>query len=211
MADGTPGGVYFQYGCGLSAPEGWINYDSSPTLRLQRLPAIGGLFARQVRFPVDVAYGDVVKGLPLADESADGAYCSHVLEHLSLADCRTALRETRRVLKPGGVFRLVLPDLAFLARTYLEGEGPEAAPTFMRKSHLGVETRPRGAGAAARAWLGNSKHLWMWDYPALAAELEKAGFRDIRRARFGDSGVAAYDAVELESRWTNCLGIQAHK
>ena len=38
-----------QYGCGLSDPEGWKNFDSSPTLRLQKLPLIGR-FIKKVEF-----------------------------------------------------------------------------------------------------------------------------------------------------------------
>ncbi len=36
--------IYVQYGCGLSAPAGWNNYDASPTLRLQKLPVVGDIF-----------------------------------------------------------------------------------------------------------------------------------------------------------------------
>ncbi|HEX8242224.1 MAG TPA: hypothetical protein VF541_01965 [Longimicrobium sp.] len=44
MASGTRAsqGIHAQYGCGPCAPAGWRNFDASPTLRLQRLPAAGG-------------------------------------------------------------------------------------------------------------------------------------------------------------------------
>lgn len=104
--------VYVQYGCGWSAPEAWLNFDSSPTLRFERLPLIGKLYTRNARrFPANVRYGDVVKGLPVADKSCDGIYASHVLEHLAFADFEKALTNTFRYLKPGGTFRLVVPDL----------------------------------------------------------------------------------------------------
>ena len=83
--------MYIQYGCGLSAPENWVNFDSSPTLRLQKIPLIGGIATRKVRFPDNIKYGDIVKGLPnIPYNSCDGVYCSHVLEHLSLEDMRIA-------------------------------------------------------------------------------------------------------------------------
>lgn len=195
MPNSERSGLYFQYGCGLSAPDGWLKYDSSPTLRLQRLPLVGPLFARNVRFPDAVQYGDVVAGLPpLADNSADGAYCSHVLEHLALEDLRGALRETLRVLKPNAVFRLVLPDIEYLAKTYLENDATDAALEFMRTTHLGVEMRPHGIKSFIVNWIGNSKHLWMWDFKALEAELSKVGFQDIRRAEFGDGADPAFGA-----------------
>ena len=96
-------GVYVQYGCGNSCPQDWVNFDASPTLRLQRLPLVGALFRRgSTVFPAGVRYGDIVKGLSLADDSVDGIYASHVLEHLSLADFARALRNTIRLLRPGG-------------------------------------------------------------------------------------------------------------
>lgn len=32
---------FIQYGCGLSAPNDWINFDASPTLRIQKFPILG--------------------------------------------------------------------------------------------------------------------------------------------------------------------------
>src|SRR5215470_7850839 len=105
-------GLYVQYGCGVSCPAGWVNFDASPTLRLQRLSVAGPLLGKAgPRFPDGVRYGDILNGLPIADGTADGVYASHVLEHLSLADCAAALRNTFRLLRPGGVFRLVITDL----------------------------------------------------------------------------------------------------
>jgi SAM-dependent methyltransferase len=196
--------LYVQYGCGLSCPAGWLNFDASPTLRLQRLPAIGQLFGGAVRFPDGVRYGDIVKGLPLADDSVDGIYASHVLEHLTFADCAVALRNTFGLLKPGGLFRLVVPDLECRARQYLsrldDGDA-QANSWFMRNAGLGAERRSRGAAALARVTLGNSAHLWMWDERAMAAALRQAGFADVRRCRFNDSVDAAFRAVEDAGRF----------
>src|SRR5436853_7520462 len=109
------------YGCGLHAAEGWLNCDASPTLRLQRLPGFGAVFRRMLRptFPLAIHYGDIVKGLSVPPESCDAIYCSHVLEHLSLEDCRRALTNTYRYLKRGGTFRCVLPDFEQQIQTYL--------------------------------------------------------------------------------------------
>lgn len=30
---------YVRYGCGIAAPEGWINFNSSPRLRFERMPS----------------------------------------------------------------------------------------------------------------------------------------------------------------------------
>lgn len=51
----------------------------------------------------------------------------------------------------------------------------------------------------------------MYDYKSLSLELEKAGFRSLRRARYGDSGYEAFKALEDPERWTLELGIQCTK
>ena len=60
-------------------------------------------------------------------------------------------------------------------------------------------------------FFGNSLHLWMWDYKSIKYELELAGFKDIRRATFGDSADRMFDTVEEKSRWENALGIECRK
>ncbi len=202
-------GAYVQYGCGWSAPESWRNFDASPTLRFERLPLIGGLYTRnKERFPSNVEFGDITSGLPVPDGSCAGVYCSHVLEHLSLEDCRKALVNTRDMLEAGGTFRLVLPDLRFHAQKYLDTSSESAAHEFMRETSLGCEKRDRGPFRYMISMLGNSKHLWMWDYESLHGELRDAGFVEIRRAEFGDSADSRFAEVEQADRWQNCLGIE---
>lgn len=43
-------------------------------------------------------------------DSIDRLLCEHVLEHLSESDCRSALKESHRYLKPGGLMRIAVPD-----------------------------------------------------------------------------------------------------
>src|SRR6516225_1507450 len=139
--------VYVQYGCGFSVGDGWENFDSSPTLRFERIPVIGPFLSAKIsgnasRFPAGVRYGNICKGLPIADGTVRGCYASHVLEHLSLADLRKAVAHTFQMLEPGGVFRLVVPDLYERARRYVaeaDRGSAEAAVTFLRSAHLGHE------------------------------------------------------------------------
>jgi hypothetical protein len=204
--------TYVQYGCGLCAPPGWRNFDSSPTLRLQRLPLVGAtLKSSAVIFPANAEFGDVIKGLPVRAGECQGVYCSHVLEHLALNDLRTALRETYRILSGGGIFRLVLPDLEREARAYLDDESSTAAINFMRATLLGKEDRGRSIKAFLREWLGNSHHLWMWDFKSLRTELQEAGFREVRRAELGDSVDPKFGEVEDAGRWISCLGVECRR
>ncbi|HEY4651545.1 MAG TPA: methyltransferase domain-containing protein [Pontibacter sp.] len=209
---------YVQYGCGLSAPEGWINFDASPTLRLQKLPVVGNLLSAKlnVKFPDSVRYGDITKGLPgISDNSCDGVYCSHVLEHLSLSDFRIALQNTYRILKPGAIFRCVVPDLEVIARSYISRldseDKSEASIRFVKDTLLGVEARSKGIKGVATGVFGNSHHLWMWDNASLTEELYKAGFKDVRKCSFNDSEDSSFSKVEDESRFINAVALEAIK
>ena len=62
---------------------------------------------------------DVGRGLPFDDGQVVACYASHVLEHLTRATARRLILECVRVLKPGGIILLVVPDLEAIARQYL--------------------------------------------------------------------------------------------
>jgi hypothetical protein len=203
---------YVQFGCGFSAPAGWLNFDASPTLHFERLPLLGRIYTRNSRrFPADVRYGDIVKGLPVTADSCRGIYCSHILEHLALSDLDAALKNVFKYLAPDGTFRLVLPDLKRLAQDYVANDDPRASFKFMEDSYLGMKTRPRGFTGFVRSWLGNSAHLWMWDERSLGLKLQEHGFREIRRAAFGDAEDHKFNEVEAAERFENCLAMQCRK
>jgi len=201
--------IYVQYGCGFSSGEGWENFDSSPTLRIERIPVVGSslsaLFSGNTRqFPATVQYGDICRGLPVEDGTVRGCYASHVLEHLSLEDLSRALANTFRMLAPGGVFRLIVPDLHERARRYVaevERKSSDAASTFLRSAHLGREQRPRTPLQYLRHLIGGSMHLWMWDEYSISAELQRAGFVNVRRCQFGDSPDPMFAKVEDRGRF----------
>jgi len=204
--------LYIEYGCGWCAPQGWRNFDSSPTLRFERFPLMGKLYKKnESRFPKNVEYGDIVNGLSIPPNSCKGVYCSHVLEHLSLEDFRSALKNTNRMLQIGGIFRFVLPDLEYLVKQYIDNPSQDAALLFMKNTMLGHEKRKRGLKGLIFSWLGNSQHLWMWDYKSIEVELRNTGFVQIRRAFRGDYSDNKFQEVENMERWNNCLGVECKK
>jgi predicted SAM-dependent methyltransferase len=87
-------------GCGSRLHGAWLNYDLFPV-------APG------------VKAADFINGIPLPDRSASCVYHSHVLEHLPLPVARRFLTECFRVLAPGGVLRVVVPDFEQSARDYI--------------------------------------------------------------------------------------------
>lgn len=202
--------LYVQFGCGLCAPHGWRNFDASPRLRMEKYPGIQYLI-RPPLFPSNCEYGDIVKGLPLAPGSCDVLYSSHVLEHLCLADLRVALKNAYTLLKPGGIFRSVVPDLEVAAKNYLTSGAEDRASVFLKATSLGKVKRERSLVGFLREMIGNSVHLWMWDYVGLEAELRGAGFVDIRRASFGDTNDEMIGRVENSGRWQDAVGIHCGK
>jgi len=207
-------GLYVQYGCGLSAPSDWINFDSSPTLQMQKIPLLGKI-VKKVNFPSNVLYGDIVKGLPnIKENTCDGIYCSHVLEHLSLNDCKQAIKETFSLLKNDGVFRCVLPDLEFSINNYIinkSADNPTAAIHFLQSTMLGIEDRPKGFKNKLIALFGNSHHLWMWDKLALQQELLNVGFKKIRLCEYNDSTDVHFKSVEEENRFYGAIAFECIK
>jgi hypothetical protein len=200
---------YVQYGCGFSVGEGWLNFDASPTLRIERrIPLFGNMISAAIsgnrdRFPASVIYGDIRNGPLVPAGTADGVYASHVLEHLSLCDFRRALVNTYEMLSDQGVFRLIVPDLFERARKYVSfaEKKADAAEEFMRSLMLGKEHRPRSILGILRDILGNSSHLWMWDETSITCELKRVGFTRVRRCNYGDSHIPMFDVVEDPSRF----------
>lgn len=208
--------IYVQYGCGLSAPEEWVNFDNSPTLRIQKMPVLGNLLKGQLNtnFPSNVKYGDIIKGLPVEENSCSGLYCSHTLEHLSLKDFRIAIKNSFKILKKGGIFRCIVPDLEFAARTYiseLEKGNTLANLSFFDITLLGLKERPQGMKGLLNTLFGNSKHLWMWDNKSLSEELKIAGFSQIRICSFNDSEDEMFKHIEDIGRFENSVALECIK
>lgn len=209
-------GQYVHYGCGLTAPLEWDNYDTSPTLRIQKAPVVGKILSSKlnIRFPGNVKYGDIVSGLPVGSDSCDGIYCSHVLEHLALRDFKVAIKNTYKILKPNGVFRCVVPDLEAYARNYLHSldqRDSNSSLKFLKDSLLGYQERARGFKGLMVNLYGNSKHLWMWDYLSLSSELAQVGFKDIRRCQFNDCEDAMFKLVENAGRFKDAVAVECRK
>ncbi len=206
------GKKYVQFGSGLSCPASFDNYDASPTLRFERIPAIGRLYTKNaVRFPENTKYGDIVKGLPVTPASVSGVYCSHVLEHLTVAEFRTALRHVHSYLVPGGIFRLVMPDLQALCEEYVASSDSLRRFQLQQILFLQRKVSRTGLSGLIQDWLGHDKHCWLWDYDSTAAELVAAGFVEVRRARFGDSPDPVFNEAEERGRWEGCLGVECRK
>jgi SAM-dependent methyltransferase len=196
-------------GCGDCAPPDWINVDTALGARLYRVPGLRrlgravGLF--RLDWPDDLFVHDLRRPFPWPDASARAVYSSHLLEHLTIDEGRRFLRECHRVLAPGGVVRIVVPDLRACIDRYLEGKLD--AGEFV--SSLGFDAREPGDGWLKR-WLAprfRFPHRCMYDAESLLAALREAGFEagiaEPFESRIGDVGALerldrTQDAVIVE-------------
>jgi predicted SAM-dependent methyltransferase len=172
------------WGCGSHVASGWINSD---------VKAATG---------VDLV-ADVRHGLPLASGSMDYAVSVHALPELAYAEQVPVLAELRRVLRPGGVLRLALPDLRRGIDAYLRGDRgyfkveEEAAKT------LG------GRFIAHMLWYGYSRTLFTADF---AGELlERAGFVEVVSCEAGQTASEFAEIVSLDNREDESFFIEARR
>jgi predicted SAM-dependent methyltransferase len=87
-------------GCGKQFHPAWTNIDFISTTP-------------------EVMAWDLTKGLPFENETFDVVYHSHFLEHLSKPQASELLQDCYRVLRRGGILRVVVPDLEQIVRSYL--------------------------------------------------------------------------------------------
>ncbi|PIE68241.1 MAG: group 1 glycosyl transferase, partial [Deltaproteobacteria bacterium] len=97
-------------GCGATFHPDWINVDF------------------QARGDKVLGY-NLELGIPFADDSFDVVYHSHILEHFSKKRGEFFLKECFRILRPGGLLRVVVPDMENIARAYIQAlNEAESAP-----------------------------------------------------------------------------------
>ncbi len=217
-------------GSSAQVAPGWNNVDFSWLVRLARYPGLCSLLHR-LRLLNDARYQRILKldpgvvcwdlrhGVPFPDQTFDVAYHSHVLEHLDREDAPGFLAECFRVLKPGGILRVVVPDFEKLARDYLEivGRLPDRATmaehTFAVAEMIDqmVLRTPRHRSLerplvrfVESFVVGNTDragilHRWMYDRFSAGLLLTDTGFVDIQVRDPVSSGVSGWRSFNLDT------------
>ena len=203
-------------GCGATPTKGWVNLDNSWTVRLAARPLLLGLLHRaglasgdQLSFAAQACAGGVqwanALELPFADGTVEVAYSSHMLEHLGRSDARAFLAEVRRVLAPGGILRLALPDLSLLVARYRD------ADEFVAQTYLAHDP-PRGLRARLRALAdGERDHAWMYDGPSLLRLATGAGFTFARILPAGETTIPEPGPLDLRERESESVYLEARR
>lgn len=172
-----------QLGSGGQRKTGWVNVD---------------LFA-----DADVQL-DLREPLPFGDDTASEVYAEHVLEHFVYpGEVQHLLREIARVLEPGGVFRLVVPDAGRALTAYGTGEADFFAARTVR-SYLSEE-RATPMHIINYIFRQDGQHKYAYDEETLAQVLNANGFAEARRRAFDPS-------IDSERRYrANSLYMEAIK
>jgi predicted SAM-dependent methyltransferase len=180
-----PGGVRrLNWGCGEWIEPGWINSD------------IKGDSGADV-------VADILEGLPLETDSIDYAVAAHALPEIPLTELVPALAELRRVLKPAGVLRLILPDLDRGIAAYQRG-------------HAGYFHVPDEEAASLSGkfivhmlWFGYTRSLFTHEF--IEELLIKAGFVRVDRCEFKHTASPFPEILTLDNREQESLFVEAVK
>src|SRR5215212_3112947 len=173
-----------QFGCGSFPAEGWINTNL--------LPGEG----------VELSC-DIRDGLPLPSDSIQYIASMHALVELPYLEVVPALRELHRILEPGGMLRLGLPDLDRAIRAYLAGD--RAYFNVPDDEMASID----GKFVVQMTWYGTNLMMFT---PAVARELlERAGFREVRQAEYRQTTGPFPEIVELDNRPKESFFVEAVK
>jgi SAM-dependent methyltransferase len=217
-------------GCGTkvsSSPE-VINIDWSIYLRIKRnklLHTIVPFFVKGHRkdylnsIPNNIMVYDLSKGIPFQSNSIDAVYHSHLLEHFDLDVAKKFLIEVNRVLKEGGIQRIVVPDFEKICRHYISHiavceDNPNEAGNHnsilgsvieqsVRREPFGTSKQKPFRRLLENLLLGDARkrgetHQWMYDRINLCELLLSLGFKNPQIHKYNTSLIPSWNEYALD-------------
>ena len=205
-------------GCGQTPTPGWRNFDNSFSLKLAKVPFLPELLLR-IKFLEErqydfirfarlnrIEYGDATRGLPLADNSVEVLYTSHMLEHLDQTEVSMFLKEAKRLLMSGGILRLAVPDIKKQVDQYLLFGDADA---FITGTHMCV-SRPRTIPQRLKILLvGTRHHQWMYDGKSMCRLLTSNGFNNAKVFQPGETDIRDPGPLDLQERLSESVYVEA--
>jgi predicted SAM-dependent methyltransferase len=170
-----------QIGAGhMNLPE-WLNTDIEPS-------------------PAQV-YLDAAAPYPFPDKTFKYVYAEQLIEHLTFEQGQVFLKESFRVLQPGGRIRLSTPNLLTIIH-FFDKDKSEYAKKFMdfQLGFNNVSRIPTPEAASLNLFVRAWGHQFLYDPESLRAALTTAGFKDIREVHLGQSDDPELRNIELH--WT---------
>lgn len=198
-------------GSGPRAVTGWVNLDGALGARLHKtwgfksLNRLLGL--TNASWDHSIQIHDLRRPLPWTNNAVDVVYTSHTLEHMSRDDGETILRECFRVLKPSGVLRILVPDLAAHVQNYVEGQ--TRAEDFVEELGVLYGTGKQGWKRLTSRFI-EFPHQCMYDTPSLLRVCRAIGFECEAKQAF-DSLIEDIRNIELEDRTVGAVVVECRK
>ncbi len=214
------GSLLLHLGCGLEAPDDWLNVDGSLQPVFARLPRLkralvaAKIYPRSqadIPWPANVMHADLRKPLPFPPDRFAAIYSSHTFEHLYREQAVALARECHRVLRPHGICRIVVPDLAAAIQRYrqrVSGSQRERAADQLMDEIL-LQPRAPGSGLLSiyHRIMNVHQHKWMYDGESLAELLRECGFADLMIYRSRDGELPGLLSIEKPSRIDDGAGV----
>jgi SAM-dependent methyltransferase len=172
------------WGCGGFPQQGWINSD------------------KKMGPGIDISC-DIRQGISLPDDSVDYAVSVHALQEIPYEDVVPVLGELRRVLAPGGVLRLVLPDLIKGVRAFARGDRDYFLVPDEDANLLGSKL------VVQLMWYGYSRIIFTEDF--IEEQLIRAGFQQVARCGYRETTSRFSEIVSLDNRERESLFVEATK
>lgn len=217
-------------GCGtkVSLISDVINIDFSIYLQLRKYrlfrPIIllflkGERLRRFKNLPDNIMVHNLTERLPFASDSIDVVYHSHLLEHLDRNIAKRSLLEFKRVLKSGGIQRIVVPDFEQMCRDYLfhisicENNPDETKKhdqyvaaiieQCVRKEAFSTSHQKTFRRFLENALLGDARqrgetHQWMYDKTSLGALLISIEYKNIITQSYNTSLIKNWNEYGLD-------------
>ena len=160
--------------------------------------------------------------IPLPDNSCETVFCSHMFEHVPHVRLEGILLEFNRVLATSGVVRILVPDMARLARAYVEKDD-----VFFRKAKDEDESLRTDLGYGGMfvnfivspgqdtallnrgldQFIAGYAHVYGYDFEMLRILLERTGFGEVHKKDFCESIYPEYSEplhiLGMEPVWNN--------
>jgi predicted SAM-dependent methyltransferase len=175
--------IKLHLGCGTVYKEGWTNIDNNSDNNIQKL---------------DFNW-DLRKPLPFPDNSADFIFNEHFLEHLTVDEGISTIRDFYRVLKLGGIMRIAMPDLQNTITAYFDQNWKENNKEFFEKFGLTfIQTRAERINIGFRWW----GHKWLYDWEELERRLKEAGCEKIKHCVISESDYEELRNLETRNEST---------
>ena len=170
------GKVKINLGSGHFKLDGWVNVD----IDLDSQPDVGA---------------NLSGGLPFADGVASLMHTEDFIDQLQLENAAGFLRECHRILAPGGVLRVLTPDMRQLADLYLND--PEQLKNLW-STFVGVPLQLDTAGEVFNMGMRFAGHTFLYDEETFKALASSCGF-EARRVGYQQSEVAELRGLDLRS------------